>query len=94
MSEDTKIEWTDATLSPWVGCTRVSEGCAHCYVVRTPPARVNGVKLGAGQPRYLDCMDRGPIHTQMQRICETIRRRCAASNAADEQRRGKDSSHE
>lgn len=52
MSEQTTIEWTGATLSPWCGCTQVSEGCAHCYVPRTPPARVNGVKLGAGQPRY------------------------------------------
>lgn len=52
MSASTKIEWTNASLSPWCGCTQVSEGCAHCYVTRTPPARVNGVKLGAGQPRY------------------------------------------
>jgi protein gp37 len=27
----TKIEWTDATWNPILGCSRVSEGCRHCY---------------------------------------------------------------
>jgi protein gp37 len=26
-----KIEWTDHTFNPWIGCTKVSPGCAHCY---------------------------------------------------------------
>jgi protein gp37 len=26
-----KIEWTDHTFNPWVGCTKVSAGCLHCY---------------------------------------------------------------
>ncbi|MCA1596110.1 MAG: phage Gp37/Gp68 family protein [Chloroflexi bacterium] len=31
MGEVSKIEWTDATFNPWRGCTKVSEGCRHCY---------------------------------------------------------------
>jgi protein gp37 len=31
MADRTKIEWTDATWNPIRGCTRVSEGCRHCY---------------------------------------------------------------
>jgi protein gp37 len=31
MAGDTKIDWTDKTFSPWIGCTRVSPGCRHCY---------------------------------------------------------------
>jgi protein gp37 len=27
----TKIEWTEATWNPSIGCTKISEGCAHCY---------------------------------------------------------------
>ena len=31
MADTTKIEWADKTWSPWIGCTKVSAGCAHCY---------------------------------------------------------------
>lgn len=31
MSESTSIAWTDHTFNPWWGCTKVSEGCKHCY---------------------------------------------------------------
>lgn len=31
MAENSKIEWTDHTFNPWVGCTKVSPGCDHCY---------------------------------------------------------------
>lgn len=51
MSAETKIEWTDATLSPWIGCSPVSAGCAHCYLPTTTPARVHGVKLGGPRLR-------------------------------------------
>lgn len=31
MGERSKIEWTDATWNPTTGCTKVSDGCDHCY---------------------------------------------------------------
>lgn len=31
MADKSKIEWTDATWSPIVGCSKVSEGCLNCY---------------------------------------------------------------
>lgn len=31
MGRDTKIEWAHHSWSPWRGCTKVSEGCRHCY---------------------------------------------------------------
>ena len=31
MGKITSIGWTDHTFNPWWGCTRVSEGCVHCY---------------------------------------------------------------
>ena len=27
----TKIEWTNRTWNPNQGCTKISEGCKHCY---------------------------------------------------------------
>lgn len=31
MAEGTKIEWADHTFNPWIGCTKVSPACDHCY---------------------------------------------------------------
>lgn len=41
MGEDSKIEWTDHTFNPWLGCEKVSPGCDHCY------AEVGSRRLGA-----------------------------------------------
>ena len=51
MSEKTKIEWCDSTLNPWIGCTRVSPGCDHCYAEAQMDTRMGRVKWGAGQAR-------------------------------------------
>lgn len=43
----TKIAWTERTWNPVTGCTKYSEGCAHCY------AEVMAKRLqGMGQKRY------------------------------------------
>ena len=31
LSDNSAIEWTDATWNPVRGCTKVSPGCKHCY---------------------------------------------------------------
>jgi len=31
MAENSKIEWTNHTFNPWVGCQKVSPACDHCY---------------------------------------------------------------
>lgn len=31
MSDNSAIEWTDATWNPVRGCTKISPGCKHCY---------------------------------------------------------------
>ena len=43
MTDKTKIEWTDATWNPVTGCTKVSEGCDHCYA-ETIAQRFAGTK--------------------------------------------------
>src|SRR5947208_3558226 len=42
MSVQSSIEWTDATLNPVRGCTKISPGCAHCYA-ETFAERFRGV---------------------------------------------------
>ncbi len=34
MSDKTGIAWTDATWNPVTGCSKVSQGCKHCYAER------------------------------------------------------------
>lgn len=51
MAENTSIEWTDHTFNPWIGCTKVSPGCAHCYAETLMATGYGRVKWGAGQPR-------------------------------------------
>ena len=51
MGANTKIEWTDHSWNPWVGCTKVSPGCDNCYAERLMDTRMHKVQWGAGQPR-------------------------------------------
>lgn len=48
MSDQSTIEWTDATWNVVTGCTKVSPGCAHCYIARTPPFRTAGRRFVNG----------------------------------------------
>lgn len=50
MAENSKIEWTDHTWNPWIGCTRISPACDHCYAADLA-ARYGWVEWGAGIPR-------------------------------------------
>lgn len=34
MSSTTSIEWTETTWNPVTGCSKVSQGCKHCYAER------------------------------------------------------------
>ena len=34
MATNSKIEWTEMTWNPVTGCTKVSQGCKHCYAER------------------------------------------------------------
>lgn len=51
MAENSKIEWTDHTFNPWMGCTKVSPACDNCYAENLMDTRYGQVRWGAGQPR-------------------------------------------
>ena len=43
--KNTKIEWTEATWNPSIGCNKVSEGCRNCYAeVMAKRLQAMGVK--------------------------------------------------
>ncbi len=51
MAEHSAISWTDATWNPWIGCTRVSPACDHCYAARDNERRGWVAGWGSGVPR-------------------------------------------
>lgn len=51
MGENTKIEWADATVNFWIGCTKVSAACDHCYA-EAFAKRTGSARWGNGEPRH------------------------------------------
>lgn len=50
MGANTAIGWCDHTFNPWIGCSKVSAGCTHCYAEALMDHRWNKVTWGdAGQ---------------------------------------------
>jgi protein gp37 len=50
MGINSKIEWTENTFNPWIGCAKISPACDHCYAADLS-ARTFKVKWGAGEQR-------------------------------------------
>lgn len=50
MATTSKIEWTERTWNPVIGCTKISSGCAHCYAetmaIRLKAMGTNGYANG------------------------------------------------
>lgn len=51
MGENTKISWCDNTWNPWMGCTKVSPACQHCYAERDMDHRYGKVAWGPSGTR-------------------------------------------
>lgn len=51
MGSQTNIAWADSTFNPWIGCTKISPGCDHCYAERGMSKRLKRVEWGAGAQR-------------------------------------------
>lgn len=51
MAETTGISWTDATFNPWIGCSKVSPGCDHCYAEVSTPSRTMKILWGVQEAR-------------------------------------------
>jgi hypothetical protein len=51
MAENSKIEWTDHTFNPWIGCTKVSPACDNCYAEAMMDKRYGRVEVGRWRSR-------------------------------------------
>ncbi len=53
VAENSAISWTTHTFNPWIGCTKVSEGCKNCYAEADFDARKGFAKWGPGGTRVV-----------------------------------------
>lgn len=68
MTTKSRIEWTESTWNPVVGCTKLSAGCKHCY------AEVMARRLQAiGVPGYEHGFRR--VRTLPERLAEPLLRK-------------------
>lgn len=51
MGIETGISWAKSTFNPWIGCTKVSPACDHCYAEARMDSRLHVVNWGPKQPR-------------------------------------------
>lgn len=52
MSDTTKISWCDHTFNPWIGCSKVSEECRHCYAEALAKRWYRGARWGVNGARH------------------------------------------
>lgn len=85
MGEITKIAWTDHTFNPWLGCTKVSAGCANCYAETLMDKRYGRVKWGKGNPRVRTSKSNWNLPLRWDRAAkaEGVRRRVFCASLAD-----------
>ena len=82
----TKISWTDFTFNPWVGCTRVSEGCRHCYAEQFLVGRLRQTHLWGGGSQRRATKDGNwtkPLHWNRQAWRDGRRIRVFCASLAD-----------
>lgn len=51
MGKTTEIAWTDSTWNPWIGCAKISAGCANCYAQTLMDTRYGRVEWGPNGTR-------------------------------------------
>src|SRR6476646_8017217 len=67
MATKSTSEWTEMTWNPVTGCSKVSEGCRHCYAARM------ALRLRAmGNPRYVNGFG-VTLHDELVDLPRTLR---------------------
>jgi protein gp37 len=84
MGFNSNIEWTTHTFNPWWGCTKVSDGCKHCYA-ETLSKRYGHDVWGPNNSRRLmsDNHWQGPIKWNAEAEKQYTRYRVFCASMAD-----------
>ncbi len=83
MAERTEIAWCDSTFNPWVGCTKVSAACDHCYA-ESWGKRTGHPELWIGERRRTTAAYwRQPLKWNKAARIAGVRRRVFCASLAD-----------
>lgn len=83
MGANSKIEWTDHTFNPWIGCTEVSAACDFCYA-RTMSERYGWAQWG-NYPRHRTSAStwKQPLKWNREAAKAGVRKRVFCASLAD-----------
>lgn len=83
--KDSNIEWTDHTFNPWIGCTKVSEGCKFCYAEAQMDHRFGRAKWGpqGARVRTSPAYWRKPLQWDREAAEQVTRKRVFCASLAD-----------
>ncbi|MGB0507114.1 MAG: DUF5131 family protein [Pikeienuella sp.] len=82
MAENSGIEWTHHTFNPWIGCTKVSPACDHCYA-EAWDHRFGGERWGPRADRTRTKTWGNPVKWQKQARAKGVRYRVFCASLAD-----------
>ena len=82
MAENSGIEWTHHTFNPWIGCTKVSAACDHCYA-EAWDKRFGGTRWGPHAPRKRTKTWGNPVRWNRAAEAQRIRYRVFCASLAD-----------
>jgi protein gp37 len=82
MAENSGIEWTHHTFNPWIGCTKVSPACDHCYA-EAWDNRFNGERWGPHAARTRTKTWGNPVKWNRKAEAEGDRYRVFCASLAD-----------
>jgi protein gp37 len=83
MAEVTKIEWCHHTWNPWMGCTKVSPACDHCYAETGRDKRYHVVKWGGPRVQTNEDTRRKPYGWNRKAAADGVRRRVFCLSLGD-----------
>ena len=87
MGTHTEISWCDHTFNPWIGCTKVSPGCANCYAKTRDDRKMLGPvsHWGPGAPRHVTSESywRQPVRWAEAAYRERTRKKVFTASQAD-----------
>lgn len=85
MAENSSIEWCDHTFNPWIGCSKVSAGCTHCYAETLMDTRMGKAKWGprGTRVRTSEAYWKQPLRWNKKALKEGRRYRVFCASLAD-----------